>query len=159
MVRHLGLGEEPEGLLGMLVGVGDMHNAEELLLDRDRGVAVVNAPRVAVGERDPLDAGYRRVGEDLGGPFPVIEVGTERLRFDEQPRGPEEEQGVVDGVVRWPTAVFELDVLEVLDIPAERAEHGHDQRRLWVLLAPRKATNLHLEVRAWGAAARLRRGP
>ena len=61
-------------------------------------------------------------------------MGAERLRLDEQARRAQEEEGVVDRVVGWPTAVLELDVLEVLDVPAERAEDRHDERGLGVLL-------------------------
>jgi hypothetical protein len=48
---------------------------------------------------------------------------------------PQEKEGVVDRVVGWPTAVLELDVLEVLDIPAEGPKDRHDERGLRVLLA------------------------
>src|SRR5674476_699949 len=62
-------------------------------------------------------------------------MGTKGLGLDEQARLAEEEQGVVDRIVRGSTPVFELDVLEVLDVPAQGAEDGHDERRLRVLLA------------------------
>jgi len=62
-------------------------------------------------------------------------MGTKGLGLDEQARLAEEEQGVVDRIVRGSTPVFELDVLEVLDVPAQGAEDGHDERGFRVLLA------------------------
>src|SRR5450759_3275401 len=62
-------------------------------------------------------------------------MGTKGLGLDEQARLAEEEQGVVDRIVRGSTPIFELDVFEVFQIPAERSQDWNDQRRLRVLLA------------------------
>jgi hypothetical protein len=135
MIGHLCLGEESERADGIAIGITDPDHSEQLLLDRDRGMAVVDPPFIPVGQGDPFDPGDGGIGEDLGRPLAVIEMRTERFRLYEQARRPEEEEGVVDRVVGWSAAILELDVLEVLDVPAERPKDRHDECGFGVLLA------------------------
>jgi hypothetical protein len=74
VVCHLRLRQQLERLLRLGLRVGDLDNAKELLLDRDRGMAVVNPPFVAVRQGNPLDAGDGCVREDLAGPLPIIDM-------------------------------------------------------------------------------------
>src|SRR5674476_760341 len=62
-------------------------------------------------------------------------MGTKGLGFDNKRRSAEGEQALAARMSAGTPPVFELDVLEVLDVPAQGAEDGHDERRLRVLLA------------------------
>lgn len=110
VVRHLGLGQQPQGLVRVCVRIGDPDDSEELLFDRNGGMAVVDAPFVAIGQGHPLDAGDSGLGEHLAGPLVIVEVYAESLGFDEEARLPQQEQGVVDRVVAREALVLELDV-------------------------------------------------
>lgn len=127
--------QEVERVLGGRLLVGDPHAAEELLVRVHGGARVVEAVLVAVGERDPLDAGDGCVAHDLVDPPAVVEVLAEAFGLDEEAGRPQEEERVVDGLVAGLHLVLALDLVEVLDVPAEGAEHGLDERRLGVLLA------------------------
>jgi len=134
ILLHAVPGEQFQRLHHQGVIASHSNRAEQLLVDGDRGVCVVDPPLISVGENDPLDASHQGVAHDLVRPPAVVEVRAQGLRLDKQPRRAQDEQAVVDGLVPPLQAELALDLLDILDVPPERAEHGLDEGRLRVLL-------------------------
>ena len=78
------VGKEAEGLeaCGGLLGIGEPHTAEELLVDVDRGVRVVEAVLIAVCDKAPAHAADGGIAERLGGALAVVERDVEGLGLD-----------------------------------------------------------------------------
>ena len=56
----------------------------------------------------------------------IARVAAERPEMGDELVSSQQEEAVVNEVVRWSAALLELDVFQILDVPAEGAEDRHD---------------------------------
>ncbi len=89
------------------------------------------------GQDHPLYTRDGRIPHDLVGPLPVIEVASESFSFDEETRGAEDEERVVNRIVRRFWLVLPMNLLEILHVPAQGAKQRFDENRLRILLTKR----------------------